>query len=157
MLPADWKIAREPVARCWEEIAALHTAHIAETEDYLGDSNPGIDYPAYISMEQAGMFRLFVARELPSNRVIGNIGFYLDTDNHSKLLQAWEDVFFVPKEFRQSGIGARLLTFAESHLKASGVGFIKMSSRHFTNGPDLTKFLTSQGYDPVSVLFGKRL
>lgn len=153
----DFKIAVEAVAKVWPEVAELHRAHIAETEGYLGDSDPGIDYQSYINMEQAGMFRLFVAREIPSNRVIGNIGFYMSTDNHSKLLQAWEDVFFVAKEFRQSGIGARLLTFAESHLKGSGVGYVKMSSRHHTNGPDLTKFLTSQGYAPVSVLFGKKL
>lgn len=153
----DFKIAVERVEEVWPEVATLHRAHIIETEGYLGDSSPGIDYRSYMDMEAAGMFKLFVARELPSNKVMGNIGFYISTDNHSKLLQAWEDVFFVAKEFRRSGIGGRLLTFAESHLKGHGVGFVKMSSRHHTNGPDLTGFLTGQGYSPVSVLFGKRL
>lgn len=153
----DWRIAREPVSRAWPELVEIHTQHLTETEGYLGEKDMGIEYDHYITMEQAGMFRLYVARELPSNKVVGNIGFYIDTDKHSHLVQAWEDVFFVAKEFRQTGIGARLLTFAESNLKACGVGYIKMSSKHYANGPDLTGFLTRQGYSPISVTFGKRL
>jgi GNAT superfamily N-acetyltransferase len=152
----DWKIAHEKMARVWPELADMHMAHMEETEKYLG-VKPDVDYASYIAMEQAGMFRMFVARRLPDLQVVGNLGFYIDTDHHSQQLQAWEDVFFVSEEYRRTGIGGRLLTFAESHLKGTGVGYVKMSSKHFVNGPDLTKFLTGLNYAPVALLFGKKL
>ena len=149
------QVSRETVAEVCNELVVMHADHIRETEGFYTDESD-IDYSDYIKREESGGFILFVARDV-SGICAGNLGFYIVPDNHSDVVQAWEDVFYVAKEFRKDGIGGMLLAYAEKYLKDKGVGYIRMTSKHPQGAPDLTGFFDHNGYEKVCVTFGKKL
>ena len=149
------QVSREYVRDIRTELNNMHVRHMEETEEFYADA-ADVDYDEYARREDNGGFILFVARAA-SSRAIGNLGFYLTKDNHADVLQAWEDVFYVDKEYRKDGIGGMLVKYAESYLESMGAGYIRMSSKHPQGAPDLGPFFNKQGYAEVCVIYGKKL
>ena len=135
-----------------DELEALFPEHYEElcvTKDY--EANP--DYDAYKAMAKAGILRCITCRS--DGKLIGYIIFMVHKHLHYKdCMTAFEDLYFVSKEYRKGRIGIRLFQYAEKVLKERGVNRIVM---HTTIHLDNSKLFEYLGYKFTDKIFTKML
>jgi len=124
----------------WEEVA------ICKEKIKL---NP--DYAKYKAMQGTGMLAMFTARD--EGRLVGYSVFFMMPHMHYQdHTFAMNDIIFLLPEYRDTMIGAELVTFAEAQLKTVGVSYI---SYHFKAHLPFGKGFKFLGYDHAENMFGK--
>ena len=111
------------------------------------------DYEAYGRLAVADMLRCITCRS--DGKLIGYAIFVVQPHLHYKSCKtAFEDLYFVKKEFRQGRIGIRLFQYAEDVLKKDGVNRIIMHTKIHLDNSRLFEYL---GYKHTDKLFTKIL
>ena len=109
------------------------------------------DYDAYRRIADAGQLVCIVCMD--DKEVVGYIVFIVQPHLHYKsCLTAFEDIYFLKKEFRQGRIGIRMFRYAEEVLKKSGVKRIVMHTKVHMDNSKLFSYL---GYKLTDKLFTK--
>lgn len=111
------------------------------------------DYDAYRRLATAGMLRTITCR--CDGELIGYIVFTVSPHLHYKSCKtAFEDIYYVKKEFRKGRIGIRLFKYAEDVLKQFGVKRIVMHTKIHLDNSKLFEYL---GYKHTDKLYTKML
>jgi GNAT superfamily N-acetyltransferase len=111
------------------------------------------DYEAYRRLGNAGLLRTITCRA--DGALVGYIVFYVQPHLHySTCLTAFEDVYFVKKEYRKGRIGIRLFQYAEKVLKERGINRIIVHTKVHLDNSRLFEYL---GYKPSDKTFTKIL
>ena len=136
----------------FRELAPLLPVHYEElcvTKDY--PLSP--DYAAYDRMYQAGCIRSITCRA--DGELIGYIIFLIQPHLHYKTcITAFEDLYYVKKEYRKGRTGIKLFQYAEKVLKCAGVNRIVMHTKVHMDNSRLFEYL---GYKHTDKLFTKLL
>jgi hypothetical protein len=111
------------------------------------------DYEAYGRLCVAGMLKCITCRI--DGALVGYAIFIVQPHLHYKSCKtAFEDIYFLKKEFRKGRTGIRLFKQAESILKQDGVARIIMHTKIHMDNSRLFEYL---GYKLTDKLFTKIL
>ena len=111
------------------------------------------DYETFGRLDAAGMLRCITVRE--DNALIGYAIFIVQPHLHYKTcLTAFEDIYYLKKEYRKGRVGIRLFQFAEDVLKNEGVNRVIMHTKVHLDNSRLFEYL---GYKHTDKLFTKVL
>lgn len=111
------------------------------------------DYEAYGRLCIAGMLKCITCRI--DGALVGYAIFIVQPHLHYKSCKtAFEDIYFLKKEFRKGRTGIRLFKHAESILKRDGVARIIMHTKIHMDNSRLFEYL---GYKLTDKLFTKIL
>jgi hypothetical protein len=111
------------------------------------------DYVAYGKLCVADMLRCIVARA--DGVLVGYALFIVSPHLHySTCKTAFEDIYFLKKEYRLGRTGIRLFQFAETALRADGVNRIIMHTKIHLDNSKLFEYL---GYKLTDKLYTKLL
>lgn len=127
----------------------LHYDELCVTKDF-----PLLpDYDAYKRLCDAQMLRCITCRA--DAELIGYAVFIVQPHLHYMSCKtAFEDVYFIKKEFRKGRVGIRLFQYAESVLNGIGVNRIIMHTKIHMDNSRLFEYL---GYKMTDKLFTKIL
>jgi predicted acetyltransferase len=104
------------------------------------------DYDAYRRMADAGMLRCIICRV--DEEVIGYIIFIIQPHLHYKsCMSAFEDVYFIKKEYRKGRVGIKLFQYAEKVLKHIGVKRVSMHTKVHADNSRLFEYLNYKWTD----------
>jgi GNAT superfamily N-acetyltransferase len=132
-----------------EQIFPEHYDELCVTKDFALEP----DYDAYRRMAAAGMLRTITCRV--DEELIGYIVFIIQPHLHYKSCKtAFEDIYYVKKEYRKGRIGIKLFKYAESVLKEIGVNRIIMHTKIHLDNSRLFEYL---GYKHTDKLYTKLL
>jgi GNAT superfamily N-acetyltransferase len=130
-----------------EELKGLFVAHYEElcvTKEFPLEP----DYEAYERLGKAGMLRCITCRL--DGVLIGYIVFTINPHLHYKsCLTAFEDVYYLAKEYRKGRLGIRLFQYAEKVLKAIGVNRIIMHTKVHMDNSRLFEYLEYKNSDKI--------
>jgi hypothetical protein len=130
-----------------ETILPEHYEELCVTKDFPLEP----DYVAYGRLDAAKMLRCITVRA--DDVLIGYAIFIVYPHLHYKsCMTAFEDIYFLKKEFRQGRIGIRMFRYAEEVLKKSGVKRIVMHTKVHMDNSKLFSYL---GYKLTDKLFTK--
>jgi len=136
----------------FKELAPLLPAHYEElcvTKDF--PLSP--DYAAYDRLHQFGMLRAITCRN--DGELVGYIIFIVQPHLHySTCTTAFEDLYYVKKEYRKGRTGIKLFQFSEKVLKDAGVNRVIMHTKVHMDNSRLFEYL---GYKHTDKLFTKLL
>jgi GNAT superfamily N-acetyltransferase len=136
----------------FQELAPLLPIHYEElcvTKDY--ELEP--DYAAYDNLYKAGCLRAVTCRS--DGELIGYIIFIVQPHLHYRsCITAFEDLYYVKKEYRKGRTGIKLFQYAEQVLKAGGINRIIMHTKIHQDHSRLFEYL---GYKNTDKLFTKLL
>ena len=111
------------------------------------------DYEAYGRLYMAGMLRCITVRD--DAELIGYALFIVQPHLHYKSCKtAFEDIYFLKKEYRKGRLGIRLFQFAEKELRNEGVNRIVMHTKIHLDNSSLFEYL---GYKLTDKLYTKIL
>jgi GNAT superfamily N-acetyltransferase len=136
----------------FKELAPILPEHYEElcvTKDFPLEP----DFNAYDRLYQAGCLRAITCRK--DKELIGYIIFTVYPHLHYRsCITAFEDLYYVKKEYRKGRTGIKLFQFAEQTLKDSGVNRIIMHTKIHLDNSRLFEYL---GYKNTDKLFTKLL
>ena len=111
------------------------------------------DYEAYGRLSVNGMLRCITVRG--DGTLIGYAIFIVQPHLHYRTCRtAFEDIYFLKKEYRQGRIGIRLFQYAEQALRRIGVDRIIMHTKIHLDNSKLFEYL---GYKLTDKLYTKIL
>ena len=111
------------------------------------------DYVAYGRLAVNNMLKCITCRA--EGNLIGYVLFIVQPHLHYMSCKtAFEDIYFVKKEFRQGRTGIRLFQYAEDVLKQDGVNRIIMHTKIHLDNSRLFEYL---GYKHTDKLYTKIL
>jgi GNAT superfamily N-acetyltransferase len=111
------------------------------------------DWDMYKAMASSGMLRTITVRN--DSELIGYIAFFIQPHPHYKSCKtAYEDVYFIKKEYRKGRIGIKLFQYAEKVLKDRGINRIIVHTKIHLDNSRLLEYL---GYKHTDKLFTKVL
>ena len=111
------------------------------------------DYEAYGKLYNAGMLRCITARS--EEGLVGYVIFIVQPHLHYRTCRtAFEDIYFLKKEYRLGRTGIRLFQFAEEALRADGVNRIIFHTKVHLDNSRLFEYL---GYKHTDKLYTKIL
>jgi len=111
------------------------------------------DYDAYKRLAQAGMLSCITVTA--DEEVVGYAIFIIQPHLHYRTCKtAFEDIYFIRKEYRKGKIGIRLFQYAEQVLRGIGVQRIIMHTKVHLDHSRLFEYL---GYKWTDKLFTKIL
>jgi GNAT superfamily N-acetyltransferase len=132
-----------------KQIIPLHYDELCVIKEY--DLEP--DYEAYTKLAEAKMLRCITCRN--DKELIGYVLFTITPHLHYKsCMTAYEDIYFVKKEYRKGRIGIRLFQYAEKVLKERGVKRIVFHTKVHLDNSKLFEYL---GYKFTDKLYQKLL
>jgi GNAT superfamily N-acetyltransferase len=135
-----------------DELEPLFPEHYEElcvTKDFPLEP----DYEAYRTLGRAGMLRCITCRA--DGILIGYIVFIVQPHLHYKSCKtAFEDIYYVKKEFRRGRIGIRLFQYAEKVLQQFGVNRVIVHTKVHLDNSRLLEYL---GYKHTDKLYTKLL
>lgn len=139
------------------EIGPLLTRHWHEVAHYH-DIPLTPNWAAYAQLQALGALRIYTGRDDGKDRLlIGYSVFTVHQGVHYALSsEADEDLLFVLPEYRKGRFGLKLMQFAERELEAEGVQLIKRRTK-VTERLNFGAMLERMGYEPIDVVYGKRL
>jgi len=141
---------RETVRDTYEEAKPLLVEHYLEIAHYQ-DIPLEPDYASYASLEDAGITRVYTARN--EGELIGYAVFFVRKNIHySSSLQAIQDIIYIHPKYR--GQGGRFIVWCDAQLKAEGVQVVYHHVKASHNwGPLLERI----GYQLIDHIYGRRL
>lgn len=126
----------------------LHYIEVAHYQDI--ELDPDIDQ--YERMENAGAIRCFVARD-ELGLMVGYAVFFIRHNIHyRKSLQAVQDIIFIDPKKR--GFGTEFIQWCDEQLKIEGIQAVY---QHVKIQHDFGPLLKRLGYEPIDVIWGRRL
>ena len=132
-----------------KQLFPIHYDELCVTKDFALEP----DYDAYRRLCDAGMLRCITCRA--DSELIGYIIFVVQPHLHYKSCKtAFEDIYFITKEYRKGRIGIKLFQYAEKVLKDIGVNRIIMHTKIHLDNSKLFEYL---GYTLTDKLFTKLL
>jgi hypothetical protein len=144
--------SREHPLNMIDEAKPLFEKHHAEISLFK-DLKLQPDFMSYVHAEEADMLRVFTARTINENSLVGYIVFYLRPSTHfADTLEAVQDLVFINPDDR--GFGMKFLKWCDNKLAMEGVNLIyhHVNARH-----DFSPMLTRNGYELNDLVFVKRL
>ncbi len=127
----------------------LHYEELCVTKDFP----LAPDYDAYKRLAENGMLRCITVRA--DDDLIGYAIFIIQPHLHYMTCKtAFEDIYFIRKEYRKGRVGLRLFKYAEEVLKGIGVNRIIMHTKIHMDNSSLFEYL---GYKWTDKLFTKIL
>jgi GNAT superfamily N-acetyltransferase len=133
----------------FEKLFPEHYEELCVVKDF--ELNP--DYAAYKRMCDAGMLRCITCR--CDGELIGYIIFIIQPHLHYMSCKtAFEDIYFIRKEYRRGRVGIKLFQYAENVLKGIGVDRIVMHTKVHLDNSRLFEYL---GYKMTDKIFTKLL
>jgi GNAT superfamily N-acetyltransferase len=142
----------EDGAKVLDEMKALFDAHYDElcvTKEFELDPN----YDEYERLIQAKMLRFITCRI--DGEIIGYVVFIIQPHLHYKTcLTAFEDIYFIKKEYRRGRIGIKMFQYAERVLKERGINRIIYGTKVHLDNSRLFEYL---GYKHTDKVFTKLL
>lgn len=132
-----------------KDIIPIHYDELCVTKDF--PLMP--DYEAYGRLYVAGLLKCITARD--DDGLVGYAIFIVQPHLHYKSCKtAFEDIYFLKKEYRLGRTGIRLFQFAEKALLADGVNRIIMHTKIHLDNSRLFEYL---GYKHTDKLYTKIL
>jgi GNAT superfamily N-acetyltransferase len=132
-----------------KELFPLHYEELCVTKEF--PLMP--DYDAYKRLADAGMLRCITCRA--DDELIGYILFYIHPHMHYMTCNvAYEDLYFIRKDYRKGRVGIKLFKYAEEVLKGIGVNRIIMHTKIHLDNSRLFEYL---GYTNTDKLYSKIL
>ena len=120
----------------FKKVIPEHYDELCVTKEFPLDP----DWDSYQKLGQAGMLRTITCRL--EGELIGYIIFFMQPHVHYKgCLTAYEDVYFVKKEYRKGRVGIRLFQYAESVLKSRGVNRVIIHTKIHLDNSRLLEYL----------------
>lgn len=144
--------SRESFQTLHAEAMPLFKKHFKEVSHYQ-DIELDIDVEKYLSLEQQGMLRVFIARK--NFAAIGYALFFVKNNiRYQKSVQAVQDVLFIDPDHR--GVGRKLIEYCDEYLRSEG---IQVVYHHVKAKPELNfgPLLERMGYELVDLIYAKRL
>jgi GNAT superfamily N-acetyltransferase len=145
---------RESLRDVIDEVRPLLEQHWQEVAHY-----PDIPLtPNWFLYEQAelfGILRIYTGRD--DGQLIGYSVFMVHPGVHymtSK--EADEDLLFVAPDYRNGRFGLQLMQFAERELAVEEVQLVKRRTK-VAERLNFGRLLERMGYEPIDVVYGKRL
>ena len=136
----------------FKELAPILPEHYEElcvTKDFPLEP----DLAAYERLRVAGMLKAVTCRN--DGELVGYIIFIVQPHLHyMSCITAFEDLYYVKKEYRKGRTGIKLFQFSEEVLKDAGVGRIIMHTKIHMDNSRLFEYL---GYKNTDKLFTKLL
>ena len=131
------------------QVLPEHYEELCVTKEFPFDP----DWDMYKAMASAGMLRTITVRN--DSELIGYIAFFIQPHPHYKSCKtAYEDVYYIKKEYRKGRIGIKLFQYAEMALKRIGVNRIIVHTKIHLDNSRLLEYL---GYRFTDKLFTKVL
>lgn len=117
-------------------IFPIHYAEVSSTPEIPLD----INYESYINIQEAGNLVLTTCRK--DGELIGYTVFIVSPNIHNKTcLTAYEDLYYIRKQYRKGRIGIRLFQHAEECLKKRGVKRIILTTKVHLDNSKLFEYL----------------
>jgi GNAT superfamily N-acetyltransferase len=133
----------------FEKLFPLHYEELCVTKEYPLEP----DIEAYQALAKARMLRCITCRA--DNELIGYIVFTISRHMHYKsCVTAFEDLYFVRKDYRKGRVGIKLFQYAEKVLKQFGINRIVMHTKVHLDNSRLFEYL---GYKWTDKVFTKIL
>lgn len=129
------------------ELHLLHEEHFAETEVHRAGFGMKPDYEYMREMERQGKLIQFVARNVETGELAGNIRMYVQTSVHTGTLYANEDTLYIRPAYRKGFMAVRFMQFVEDALKLIGVREVRTDSKTLNKAHKLVEYL---GYKHVA-------
>ena len=127
----------------------IHYDELCETKEFPLDP----DYDSYMQLCNANMIKCITCRM--DGELIGYATFIIKPHLHYKSWKtAFEDIYFIKKEFRKKHIGIGLLQYSEGVLKSIGVNRVIMHTKVHMDNSGLFEYL---GYRITDKIFTKIL
>lgn len=149
------KFLREPLTpSLLEEMRPMNEAHYKEIAHYK-DIPLKIDRQRYLALEAAGILRCYTVRDQDDHRLVGYAVFIVQFNMHySDSLQAAQDVIFLAPEYRGQFLGSRFINWCDDRLRDEGAQAVY---QHVKVAHDFGKLLERLGYEPVDIIYARRL
>lgn len=139
----------------FREMSPLLEAHWEEIAHFK-DIKLNPDWERYLKAEQADALRIFTARE-DDNQLIGYIVFFIANNPHyAQSKQAQQDVLFLRKDKRKTGLGRDFILWADEMLRSDGVDVVYHHVKA-AKELDFSPLLESIGYHFVDKILARRL
>jgi GNAT superfamily N-acetyltransferase len=120
----------------FQQLFHLHYEELCVIKEYKLEP----DYDAYKRLAEAKMLRCITCRN--DEELIGYIIFTITPHLHYKsCITAYEDIYFIKKEYRKGRIGIKLFQYAEKVLKERGINRIVMHTKVHLDNSKLFEYL----------------
>jgi GNAT superfamily N-acetyltransferase len=128
----------------FEKLFPLHYEELCVTKEFPLDP----DLEAYKALATAKMLRTITCRA--DGELIGYIVFTINRHMHYRTcITAFEDLYFVRKDYRKGRVGIRLFQYAEKVLKQFGVNRIVLHTKVHLDNSKLFEYLDYKWTDKV--------
>ena len=132
-----------------KEIIKDHYEELSVTKTFPLDP----DWDAYEKLLDIGRLKFITCKD--DGKLVGYIIFFISPHLHYKsCLTAFEDIYFLKKEYRKGRVGIRLFQFAEKLLKEQGINRIIYNTKVHSDNTSLFEYL---GYSFMDKVFTKLL
>lgn len=131
----------------FKEVIPAHYEELSVTKEFELDP----DWDRYIALEDAGILKVITCRN--DSELIGYIIFFIQPHIHYKqCFTAFEDIYYLKKEYRKGRTGIKMFKFAEEYLKSIGVQRVLYGTKVHLDNSRLFEYL---GYKFFEKLYGK--
>lgn len=132
-----------------KEIIKDHYEELSVTKEFPLDPN----WDAYLDILNAGKLRYITCKD--DGKLIGYIIYFIMPHLHYKTcLTAFEDIYFLKKEYRKGRTGLKMFQFAEKILKEQGIQRVIYNTKVHQDNSAMFDYL---GYKFIDKVFTKLL
>ena len=148
---SDTEYSVETLSECLEEMKPLLVKHWEEIALHRDKIELSPNYERYYEAEALGLIHIVTARN--EGRLVGYfISFIAPHMHYQEHSFAVNDILFIAPEYRGSGVGADMFSYAEAELKALGVSVVMIAMKTHSPFDELCKGL---GYSNVERVYSK--
>jgi GNAT superfamily N-acetyltransferase len=132
-----------------KELIKYHYEELSVTKEFPLDP----DWDAYKSLLDIGRLKFITCKK--DDELIGYIIFFIAPHLHYKsCLTAFEDIYFLKKEYRKGRLGLKMFQFAEKTLKEQGINRVIYNTKVHSDNSSLFEYM---GYKFIDKVFTKML
>jgi GNAT superfamily N-acetyltransferase len=135
--------AEESLKSCLEEMKPILELHYQEVAMYKDKIPLDPDYSKYFMLEEEGVFHTVTVRD--NGKLIGYfLSLIAPSIHYSQTVYAVNDILYVHPDYRASGVGQKMFSFAEKKLKEKGADVISI---HMKTALPFDSLCEGMGYD----------
>lgn len=132
----------EKIADLREEIEPILEEHWEELANYQDVRDLDIDWDNYYKLNDLGFIKAYTVRV--GGQLVGYAAWFIANHLHYKTWKcAKNDIYYLHKDYRQTGLGGQFFLETEAWLKEQGVQLIVLQDKV---NHSREKFLTRLGY-----------
>jgi GNAT superfamily N-acetyltransferase len=152
MVSSKVEIKEEALKDCLDEMKPIFDLHWDEVAIHKENIKLNPDYDRYLQMANDGSIKAYIARE--NGKLIGYAIFIISYNLHYKdHVYAHNDIVYLSKDYRGSGLAVELFQIAELKLKENyNVDVINVSMKVALPFDDLMKYL---GFEYIERTYSK--